>query len=195
MQEQDLIKGLKDGDELAYKALYKHHYEVLCKFAYTYVNDRFIAESLVSDVIFNIWDKRETLEISQSLRAYLMKAVKNAGINYLDHCVRQANMEQSLTAKMENHQQSYHEHENYPLCTLLEKELEALIEQSLGELPELTREIFHLSRNEKMKYEEIARQKNITTDIVKYHIRNALSKLRVDLKNYLPFLLSFLFSH
>ena len=195
MQEKELIDGLKQGDELAYKTLYRLHYRVLCAFAYTYVNDSFIAESLVSDVIFNIWEKREVLEISQSLRAYLMKAVKNASINYLGHCLRQENMKQSLSVKMEKQQLSYHEQDNYPLCSLLEKELENRIEQSLGELPQLTREIFHLSRNEKMKYEEIAREKNITIDIVKYHIRIALGKLKSDLKDYLPFLLPFFLFH
>ena len=46
MQEKELIDGLKQGDELAYKTLYRLHYRVLCAFAYTYVNDSFIAESL-----------------------------------------------------------------------------------------------------------------------------------------------------
>ena len=192
MQEKELIEGLRKGDEVAYKTLYKLHYRVLCAFAYTYANDSFIAESIVSDVIFNIWEKHETLEINQSLRAYLMKAVKNSCINYLDHCSRQENMKQSLSDKMKKQQSIFHEHENYPLCSLLEKELETKIEQSSAKLPELTREIFHLSRDEKLKYEEIARQKNITSDIVKYHIRIALSKLRGDLKEYLPALLPFL---
>lgn len=191
-QNENLIKGLRHGDEMAYKMLYKLHYKVLCAFAYTYVSDSFIAESLVSDVIFNLWEKRETLEINQSLRAYLMKSVRNACINYLDHCSRQENMKQSLSSRLEHHQSAFYEHEYYPLSSLLEKELEDKIERSLGELPELTREIFHLSRGEKMKYEEIARQKNITPDVVKYHIRNALSKLRADLKDYLPFILPFL---
>ena len=78
MQEKELIEGLRKGDEVAYKTLYKLHYRVLCAFAYTYANDSFIAESIVSDVIFNIWEKHETLEINPSLRAYLMKAVKNS---------------------------------------------------------------------------------------------------------------------
>ena len=192
MQEKDLVKELKQGEENAYKALYKLHYKVLCAFAYTYVNDSFIAESLVSDVILNIWEKRESIDINQSLRAYLMKAVKNTCINYLDQCLRREGMKQSLSAKMEKQQLSYHEQDNYPLCSLLEKELEFRIERSLGELPQLTREIFYMSRTEKLKYQEIALEKEVTTDIVKYHIRIALTKLKGDLKDYLPFLSPFL---
>lgn len=192
MQEKDLIQKLKQGEEDAYKTLYRLHYKVLCAFAYTYVNDSFIAESLVSDVILHVWEKRESIDINQSLRAYLMKSVKNACINYLDHCLRRERMKQSLSAKMEKQQLSYHEQDNYPLCSLLEKELEMRIELSLGELTQLTQEIFYLSRTEKLKYQEIALEKNLTTDIVKYHIRIALTKLKKDLRDYLPFLSPFL---
>ena len=195
MQEKELIEALKQGKDSAYKALYKLHHRVLCAFAYTYVNDSFIAESLVSDVILSIWEKREAIDITQSLRAYLMKAVKNTCINYLDHCLRREGMKQSLSAKMEEQQLSYHEQDNYPLCSLLEKELESRIEHSLGELPQLTRDIFYMSRTEKLKYQEIALEKGITTDIVKYHIRIALTKLKGDLKDYLPSLLPFLIFH
>jgi RNA polymerase sigma-70 factor (ECF subfamily) len=192
MQERDLIKKLKQGDEAAYKVLYRHHYKVLCAFAYTYVNDSFTAESLVSDVIVHVWEKRESIDVNQSLRAYLMKAVKNTCINYLDHCLRNEGMKQSLSAKMEKQQLSYHEQDNYPLCSLLEKELESRIELSLGELSQLTREIFYMSRTEKLKYQEIAQEKGLTTDIVKYHIGIALTKLKGDLKDYLPLLSPFL---
>lgn len=195
MTEGELLDGLKCGDGEAYKELYKLHYKVLCAFAYTYVNDSFIAESLVSDVIFNLWEKHEMLNITQSLRAYLMKSVRNSCINYLDHCSRQSNMIQSYSTKLVEQQMLYHEQDNYPLCSLLERELEEKIENALASLPALTREIFQLSRNEKFKYEEIACQKNITVDIVKYHIRLALCKLKDELKEYLPFLLPlFLFS-
>lgn len=192
MQEKDLIQKLKQGEETAYKTLYKLHYKVLCAFAYTYVNDSFIAESLVSDVIIHIWEKHESININQSLRAYLMKAVKNTCVNYLDYCSRCEGMKQSLSEKMEKQQLSYHEQDNYPLCSLLEKELESLIEISLSNLPQITSEIFYMSRTKKLKYQEIAVIKNITTDIVKYHIRIALSKLKTDLNDYLLFLFLFL---
>ncbi|WP_102407748.1 RNA polymerase sigma-70 factor [Parabacteroides bouchesdurhonensis] len=193
--EQEIINGLRRGDETAYRQLYKFHYKVLCAFAYSYVNNSFIAETLVSDVIFNLWENHESLTINQSLRAYLMKAVKNTCINYLDHCYRHNNLMQNLSDKIKGQQRAYYEQDNYPLCILLEKELENEIEQSINSLPALTQEIFWMSRNERMKYEEIARQKNLTIDIVKYHIRLVLNKLRTDLKNYTIslFFISYLF--
>lgn len=194
LYDENLIKGLRLGEDAAYKALYKQHYKVLCAFAYTYVNDSFVAESLVSDIIFNIWEKRELLSINQSLRAYLMKAVKNSSINYLNHLERQNTLKHTVSMFMERRQASFHEQDYYPMCSLLEKELEDKIMLSVNSLPELTRVIYQMSRHDGMKYEEIARAKNLTVDIVKYHMRLSLNQLRRDLKDYLPFwLIMFLF--
>lgn len=189
MQENDLVMGLRSGEEKAYKLLYKQHYRVLCAFAYGYVNDYFVAETLVSDVVYTIWENRENFFINQSLRAYLMRAVKNSCINHLGYCMRQETLRQNVGERFEQQQQSFHEQDNYPLCSLLEKELEDKIRKSIEALPELTREIFLLSRIEKLKYEEIAQKKKITIDIVKYHIRLSLNKLRADLKDYLILLI------
>ena len=181
MHDENLIEGLRLGDEQAYKSLYKLHYKVLCAFAYTYVKDYFVAETLVSDIIFNIWEKRDSLIINQSLRAYLMKE-------------RQNNLRQSVSQQMEKREESFHEQDYYPMSSLLEKELEGKIMQSVSSLPEFTREIFEMSRHDGLKYEEIAARKNITIDIVKYHIRLSLNQLRHDLRDYLPFWLTlFLF--
>ena len=194
LHDENLIEGLRLGDEQAYKSLYKLHYKVLCAFANTYVKDYFVAETLVSDIIFNIWEKRDSLIINQSLRAYLMKAVKNSSINYLDHLERQNNLRQSVSQQMEKREESFHEQDYYPMSSLLEKELEGKIMQSVSSLPEFTREIFEMSRHDGLKYEEIAARKNITIDIVKYHIRLSLNQLRHDLRDYLPFWLTlFLF--
>lgn len=49
------MRQLQEGNESAYKYLYEHHYVVLCHIAENYVKDRFIAETIVGDVIFHIW--------------------------------------------------------------------------------------------------------------------------------------------
>lgn len=184
--EKDWVEGLRAGDENAYRYLYQRHYKVLCAFAYSYVNDYFVAETLVSDVIFAIWNNREEIRIIQSLRAYLMRAVKNSCINHLEYCARQDVLRQNVGKQMELRQQSFDEQDNYPLCSILERELEEKITRSIDSLSDLTREIFRLSRFEKVKYEEIACAKGITIDVVKYHIRLAIKKLKEDLKDYLP---------
>ena len=47
------------------------------------VGDPFLAETIVGDVIFHLWEIRETLDINSSLRAYLMRAVRNRCYNHI----------------------------------------------------------------------------------------------------------------
>ena len=62
-----IIEGLKQGKEEAYRYLYEHHYVALCHVAKEYVGDEALAEHLAGDVIFHLWEVRETLDIRISL--------------------------------------------------------------------------------------------------------------------------------
>ena len=75
--------------------------------------------------------------------------------------------------------------DQYPLATLLEKELEQEIANSIDKLPKECKQVFEMSRFEDLKYQEIADKLNISVNTVKYHIKNALSKLSHDLSKYL----------
>lgn len=75
---------MKTGNEDAYQYIYDRHYAMLCHIVNGYVKDQFLAETIVGDTIFHLWEIRETLEISVSLRSYLSRAVRNRCINYLN---------------------------------------------------------------------------------------------------------------
>ena len=188
--EVEILVGLRSGDEKAYMYLYECHYKVLCMVAYEYVKDSFVAEMIVSDIIYSLWLHKETLEIKQSLRGYLVRAVSNRCINYLSRGSRQINME--------NFDNSFKkepvDNDAYPLTKLIEKELDAKINEGINTLSPLTREIFCLSRFQNLKYEQIAEEINVSVNVVKYHMKSALSHLREILKDYLIisfFLLNF----
>lgn len=191
--EAEIIKGLKEGHESAYKYIYDRQYKILCIIAKEYVNDAFTAEMIVSDVIFALWKSREELEISQSLRNYLIKAVRNRCLNYLSQAERQGNVQSHIGALLEREQIDYESQHGYPLSNLIEKELDLKINNSIEALPDLTRRIFCLSRFSNLKYEEIASRAGVSVDVVKYHIKSALSHLRKDLKDYLPLFLIIFF--
>lgn len=182
-----LIKGLKDGDERAYRALYDTHYEVLCLVASDMVKDYYIAETLVNDLIFSLWENRKEFQIQQSLRAYLMRGVRNRCLNYLEHCLRKEEVYRSLHKKYDQNRTFSESQMEGPFYRLLEKELDEQIEKAIRKLPDLTRDIFLASRHNDMTYEEIAKEQALSVDSVKYHIKSALSKLREELRDYLLF--------
>ena len=69
VKERLIVQKLRNGEQDAYRYLYDRHYVVLCQFANELVGDPFLAETIVGDVIFHLWEIRETLDINSSLRA------------------------------------------------------------------------------------------------------------------------------
>lgn len=193
--EELLIKKLRKGDERAFRLLYDRHYVLLCRFANQLLNNAALAEEVVDDVIFYLWEHRQEVEIRYSIRAYLMRAVRNRCLNEL----------QSQSHREELHLSSFLSPESMdfldflfvddkqPLGMLLEQELEDELKRSIDELPLECRRVFYKSRFEQKKYEEIAEELGISVNTVKYHIKNALAFLQKRLGNYLKLLIVYIF--
>ena len=188
--ERIIIEQLKRGNEEAYKYLYRHHYALLCHIAREYVGDDFLAEMLVGDVIFHLWEVHETLDIQVSLRSYLVRAVRNHCMDYLSS--KKERTEVAFSSILEEGEMRYLLSDDYPLGSLLEHELEEEIHHAIRNLPEVCRKVFIKSRFEGKKYEEIATELNISVNTVKYHIKSALSSLHSELGKYLIILILFL---
>lgn len=190
--EREIIKGLKAGQDEAYRYLYEQQYKMLCIVACEYVKDALVAEIIVSDVIFAIWKSRESLEINVSLRNYLIRAVCNRCLNYLAQSQRQNTLREHVGKNIETEQTNYENNPDNPLTQLIEKELDAKINECIETLPAQTRRIFCLSRFDNLKYDEIAHETGVSVDVVKYHIKSALVRLKDELKGYLITLIIFL---
>lgn len=187
--EKIIIEQLKQGNAEAYKYLYRHHYALLCHVAREYVGDDFLAETLVGDVIFHLWEVRETLDIQVSLRRYLVRAVRNHCLDYLSS--KKERTEVAFSSIAEEEETHYLLSDEYPLGSLLEHELEEKIHHAIQNLPEVCRKVFLKSRFEEKKYEEIVSELNISVNTVKYHIKSALASLHAEIGKYLMAIILF----
>ena len=188
MQQSEvlLIQQLSEGDEQAYKAVYRMHYAVLCAYARQYVPDDAEAESIVDDVILRMWEIRQHLHIDRSLRSYLLTCVHNRCIN----AVKQRKLNPA-TIGLPSDDLLHENSTDYPLNSLLEKELEKKIREAVVSLPDDSRRVFVLSRYEGKTYEQIAKKLGISVNTVKYHIKRALRMLYNRLEPYLFILMLF----
>lgn len=188
-----IVEQLKLGNEDAYQYIYDHHYALLCHVANGYVKEQFLAETIVGDTIFHVWEIRETLEISVSIRSYLLRAVRNRCINYLNSEREKREIAFSALMPDEITDDKIILPDSHPLGTLLERELEEEIYKAIEKLPDECRRVFDKSRFEGKSYEQISQDLGISINTVKYHIKNALASLQKNLSKYLIILFLFFF--
>ncbi|WP_106830263.1 RNA polymerase sigma-70 factor [Parabacteroides pacaensis] len=192
MNEFDLVEGIKQGKNEAYKYLFTHYYSILCQIAYEFVEDDFISQSIVSDVFFKLWERREKLYIDKSIQRYLIKAVKNTCLDYLNSNAYKK--EHSCSQELRDLLFETLADENVtPLENLSSKELENQIDSLLASLSPETRRVFILNRFYNLSYILIAEKLGISVNTVKYHIKKALAYFHTHLKDYLKLLLLFMF--
>lgn len=177
--EQEILERIKEGSEEAFRTLFDAYYHRLFCVARQYVRDRFIAETIVSDLFFHLWETRRALDIQVSLTAYLVRSVRNYALNYLQKNF--VGREVSLDGVRVDSPLLFLSTE-YPLGRLIEEETREKLYAEIDRLPAETRRVFLLSRVEELKYEEIALRLGISVNTVKYHVKQALSILRTRLK-------------
>jgi RNA polymerase sigma-70 factor, ECF subfamily len=72
-------------------------------------------------------------------------------------------------------------------------EIMHIINPTLDQVPERSREIFNLNRNEGLKYQEIADQLHVSIKTVEAHMTSVLKLFRENLKEYLVMVLFCMF--
>ena len=187
-------KSLRLGEDYAWRQLYEQHYAVSCKIAYDFIEDPDQAETIVEDAILHLWEIRESVELRGSLRAYLIQAVKNRCLNYLQATQdRREVCFSKLPLETLHSDAFFRESDRHPLGILLIKELEEEVRKAVKALPPDTLRVFSKSRFGYKKNEDIARELGISINTVKYHLKKALSLLREQLGKYTQILVALLF--
>lgn len=182
--EQELVQALQNGDERAVETLFKSLYQRLCNYANTILNDIYESEEVVQQVFVQLWEKRETMEITTSVQSYLFRAVRNTSLNKIKHeKVRRIYAEEVSALAQQSEPAT---------VTSFHNELQNQIHVAIESLPEQCRLVFKLSRFEELKYAEIAEQLGISLKTVENHMGKALKLMREQLKDYLAAWLLFI---
>lgn len=189
--EKLVVNGLRKGDTKAFKYLYDTHYQVLCHFASRYLRDDYLAESVVGDVMFHLWENHERIEVEVSLRSYLIRCVRNS---CLDHLRKNREKYEIATEAIppSSDKTMVTGNGEQPLGQLLDKELAEKLDEAIAALPLERRTVFELSRFAGKKHAEIALELGISVNTVKYHIKHALQMLNERLGRYIVMALSLL---
>jgi len=175
--ERELQNRIRAGDESAFDVIFRAHYPHLVRMGESIVRERGPAEEIAQDVMLELWRRRESLEVEQSFRAYLIRATRNRALNHVRH---QRIVARELAAASVEMRESTGSDEE-----LIGVELERAVRDAIDSLPEKSREVFTMSREQGMRYAEIASALEISVKTVEKRMGQALSELRDRLAPWL----------
>ena len=179
--DQEPLSSAPEADIETFEKLYNKYYVYLCMIALHIVRNKDDAEEVVSDVFVRLWNSADRLKEIRSEKAYLIKAVHNASLNYIEHN-RKYGLTESLNARDHN---ILAWDSDYPLGQYYEKELLDIIDNCIEKLPDSCREIFLLSRDKDLKYNEISDKLGISVNTVKAQMKIALARLHEKVSKYM----------
>jgi RNA polymerase sigma-70 factor (ECF subfamily) len=179
MKEQDttIMEKIRTGDLRVFEDFFRGLYQPLCFYALKYVSDPDTAEEIVQDLFFTLWEKREELIITTSLKAYMYTATHNRCMKFLDH--------KQIEQKYEKYQRVNAAESFEPASDLTSvNDIQRIINKTLDSLPERCSRIFRMNRFEGLRYNDIALKLSISVKTVEANMGKALKLLRENLKEY-----------
>ena len=173
--DADLLRLLRNGDQLAYSEIYNRYNGLLYVFAYRRLKDREEARDIIHELFLKLWADHETISESYVLAAYLYTALRNRIINVITHQKVAVRYLDSFTEYLS--QSSY----NNTDFLVRHNDLASFIEKEIANLQPRMRKVFELSRKTNLTRKEIAAELNISEETVKSHMHAALKILKVKL--------------
>jgi RNA polymerase sigma-70 factor, ECF subfamily len=168
--DEELFLRVKKSDAKALRVLFESYFSPLCRFAWKFVNDEYLAEEIVSDVFVHVWMKREEINITGTVKPYLYTAVKNQSLNTIKK--KTLRLEDMETVAQNPPVSVWHAEQ---LVTAAE--LEHDIDKLLRRLPPQRQIIFRMNRFDGLSYKEIAEILSISIHTVQNQMVAAIKFL------------------
>ena len=173
--------SLYPKNEKVLKELFEHYSELMCNYAYHYLNDEKEAEDTVQDVFIRIWERDDLPVDNESLiRTYILKSVRNG-------CLDKLKKRKLVECRIDTL--------NFDVLDekflTFDEKLMHDIQDEIARMPAQTRNVISGIFFRELKYQEMADELGISINTVKTLLRKGLKHLRDKFDSDVELLLIF----
>ena len=164
----------REGDKQAFGRLAERHYRTLKHYGLKFMVDDVVVEDCVQELFLQLWQNRLQINETESVKHYLLKALRHHILQYLRNRKRlnqeEIDWDNSVAEEMDSE------------TLLIQQESLALltnaIQAQLASLPAREREALYLRFYENLSVPQIAEVMNVNRQSVSNFLQKALGKLR-----------------
>ncbi|MBO6524644.1 MAG: RNA polymerase sigma-70 factor [Balneolaceae bacterium] len=172
--DPELLIAIKNGDHSAFKTFFEKHHSFLYHFLLKKGVSEQQAEDLVQQAFVMIWDKRDTIDETKSLRSYLFRIAYTRMLNVFRD-----------TKKFDENADFTTEESGHETDQQVEtQELGEAIEASISSMPEKRQAVFRLCFIQEFTYKEAAETLDVSVKTIENHMGLALKELRGKLERF-----------
>ncbi len=173
-----LAARVRAGDVVAFKVLFDAHFNGLVGYVRSYVKDTAVAEEVVQDLFFRVWESRETFALRTSAASYLYSAARNQALL----SVRRARRHDAWVHELAHRDPEFAESAD---AAARWNETAVAISRAIDALPPRCRAVFLMRRGHGLSAADIATALGMSPKSVEQQIWRALVTLRKHLSPFL----------
>ena len=172
LQDEEIIERIIKGESKLYEGLMRKYNDRLFRISMSIINDEAEAKDLMQSTYLNAFLKLGVLKNKSGFGTWLTKILINESLLRKKKKVKQQEMLAGQAGKSEN---------ETPLKSLLNKELKALLEKAIADLPEKYKMVFVMREIEEMSTQETMDVLSLSESNVKIRLSRAKEMLREKL--------------
>lgn len=186
MEDLELIRQLKNGDETAFRLLVDTYQKFVLNSCYKFVYNRETAEDLTQDVFIEVYRSINTFRADSKLSTWIYRISITKSLDYLKGQKRKKRFAilKSLFGEDEVEEKISAPDNNSPDKILENNDRLKVLSWALSKLPENQRIAFTLSKSDDVSYKEISEVLGVSVSSVESLIHRAKQNLKKKLYNY-----------
>jgi RNA polymerase sigma-70 factor (family 1) len=173
----DIIIDFSQGDKDAFAFVYQHYERVVFKNISKIILQQDVAEDILQEVFFKLWEHRNKFKDEQAVAAWLFTVSYNQSISHIRKLIKEREFQSAYLLKAEHTVSAEMEE--------LDDLKAELLTDAINKLPARKKQVFELCKLQGKTYSEAAAIMGITPDTVKEHMMVALKQVKsYVLSNY-----------
>lgn len=178
-KEKIVLSLLKEGNTYAFNKLYTIYSARLFNFALGICKNHEEAEEVVQQVFIKIWENHSDINPELSFSGYIFKIAKNILLNNIRKRIIEKEYQNYAVSLYESIEASPETEIDFSL-------FQNILEDIISRIPEKRKEVFLLSRNKNLTYNQIAEKLNISVNTINTQISKSLQFIRSELEKHYP---------